>query len=197
MSFEASHETITREQWARIADQLATAWPGTRMGDEERALYFEVLKDLPRDSVADAVVSLIRDVRDEIPPPGVIYRRATSVSEEPSPSPDPVTSNAFSGDALASMMAGRGAGEAGSGMTIAASAPGASATNGAATAALVLGIVGFIVPIVCSILAVVFGAIGMGAADKLPNRNGRGMALAGLVLGIVGAVLWLLFFAAV
>ncbi len=57
-------------------------------------------------------------------------------------------------------------------------------TNGMATASLVLGIIGvvmctFIVP---SVLAVVFGIIGVRRANRL-GREGKGKAVWGLVLG--------------
>jgi uncharacterized protein DUF4190 len=54
-----------------------------------------------------------------------------------------------------------------------------------AVAALVLGIIGFLIPILCSILAIVFGGIGISNANT-KGSPGKGMAIAGLVLGIVG-----------
>jgi hypothetical protein len=68
-------------------------------------------------------------------------------------------------------------------------APATTGTNGMAIAALVLGLLwgyGLL-----SILAIVFGAIGMKqTADR--NQSGRGLAIAGLVLGIVGAAIALI-----
>jgi len=59
-------------------------------------------------------------------------------------------------------------------------------SSGFGVAGLVLGIIGlFLWP--AAVLAVIFGAIGLGK-----DRTGRGMATAGLVLGIIGAALWLL-----
>ena len=55
-----------------------------------------------------------------------------------------------------------------------------------AIAALVLGIGGIVIPFggpIMSILAIVFGALGM---KRQPDK--RGMAIAGLVLGIIGVV---------
>jgi hypothetical protein len=54
-----------------------------------------------------------------------------------------------------------------------------------ATASLVLGILGFFLPIL-SVLALIFGGIGMSKANQ--GANGRGMAVAGLVLGILGTL---------
>jgi cyclophilin family peptidyl-prolyl cis-trans isomerase len=59
-----------------------------------------------------------------------------------------------------------------------------SSTNGMSIAALVLGIVPFI-PIVGSILAIVFGGLARGQIAKSGGRQGgRGMALAGMILGV-------------
>jgi uncharacterized membrane protein YvbJ len=55
-------------------------------------------------------------------------------------------------------------------------------TSGMAVAALVLGILGI------SILAIIFGAIGISQTGKDPNLKGKGMAVAGLVLGILGMI---------
>ncbi len=59
--------------------------------------------------------------------------------------------------------------------------------SGMAVAALVLGIISFLIPIICGVLAVIFGAIGIGNSN---NRGapGKGMAIAGFVLGIVTVV---------
>jgi hypothetical protein len=63
--------------------------------------------------------------------------------------------------------------------------------SGLAVASLVLGIVGvFINPL--SILAIIFGAIAMSQTGRNPNLKGRGMAVAGLVLGIVVAAFWII-----
>lgn len=67
-------------------------------------------------------------------------------------------------------------------------------TNGLAVASLVLGIVGvllcfFVLP---SLLAVVFGLIGINQTKNNPAQGGRGMAIAGLVLGGVGLAIMLL-----
>lgn len=94
-------------------------------------------------------------------------------------------------DAIGSLMSGGGV-----------PAPDATATasgpsSGKATAALVLGIVGLLlVPIVCSTLAIIFGALAMGDTSKDPQLQGRGQAIAGLVLGIVGLVAGVLLFMA-
>lgn len=60
-------------------------------------------------------------------------------------------------------------------------------TEGSATAALVLGIAGLILcPLVCSILAIVFGNQAIRKIQADPNLDGEGMARAGIVLGWIG-----------
>jgi hypothetical protein len=54
-----------------------------------------------------------------------------------------------------------------------------------ATASLVLGILGFFLPFL-SILAVIFGGIGISKANQ--GAPGKGLAVAGLVMGIVGTL---------
>jgi uncharacterized membrane protein YvbJ len=71
-------------------------------------------------------------------------------------------------------------------------------TSGMAVAALVMGILGFLFFGLLSILAIIFGAIGINQTNKDPNVKGKGMAVAGLVLGIigiVGGVIWLIVMA--
>ena len=65
--------------------------------------------------------------------------------------------------------------------------------NGFAVAALVLGIVGFIFPLIAGVPAIVFGILGRNRAKEgAPNG---GVALAGLILGIVSIAFWILIFA--
>jgi hypothetical protein len=68
-----------------------------------------------------------------------------------------------------------------------------------ALAALVLGIVGFVLAFACGIggvaavLAIVFGFLGMSKA-KTMGGTGKGMSIAGIVLGIVAILLSILFY---
>ena len=64
-------------------------------------------------------------------------------------------------------------------------------TNGKSTAALVLGILGlFLCPLICSVLALVFGYQARREIDNSGGRmTGRGNATAGIVLGWVGVAL--------
>ena len=67
--------------------------------------------------------------------------------------------------------------------------PGAAPQNGMGTAALVMGILQFFcLGTVGSILAILFGKIGMNKADQGLATN-RGAAKAGFILGIIGIAL--------
>jgi len=78
---------------------------------------------------------------------------------------------------------------------------GVAPQNGMGTAALVMGILQFIcIGTIGSILAVIFGKIGMNKADQ-GLANNRGVAKAGFILGIiglalsaVGLIVWLIAF---
>ncbi|MEX0985351.1 MAG: DUF4190 domain-containing protein [Actinomycetota bacterium] len=56
-----------------------------------------------------------------------------------------------------------------------------------AVTALVLGLVGFLIPLVLSVMAIVFGGIAINNSNA-KGAPGKGMAIAGLVLGIVGTL---------
>jgi hypothetical protein len=61
---------------------------------------------------------------------------------------------------------------------------------------LVLGLAGFLSCGLTSILAVIFGGVALSQINKRPEElTGRGLAIAGLVLGIVMLVLVALLFA--
>ena len=65
--------------------------------------------------------------------------------------------------------------------------------NGMGTAAMVLGLLGLVcvLPLIGSILGIIFGMIGLRKVDEGLADN-RGMAQAGLVMGWVGLALFLL-----
>jgi hypothetical protein len=67
-------------------------------------------------------------------------------------------------------------------------------TSGMAVASLVLGITGLvIIPFITSILAIIFGVIGLGQIKRSNGAiTGKGMAVAGLILGIIGIVFTIL-----
>lgn len=63
---------------------------------------------------------------------------------------------------------------------------GARRTEGLAVASLVLGIAGFVVcPLICSILAIIFGQQAKNKIRMDPSLQGEGMAQAGFILGII------------
>ena len=70
-------------------------------------------------------------------------------------------------------------------------APAPKRTNGAAIASLVCGLVSCI-PFVTGLAAIVLGIFGIKKA-KDPQVGGKGMALAGLILGLVSLAVWALF----
>lgn len=63
-------------------------------------------------------------------------------------------------------------------------------TSGLAVASLVLGIVGIFLNFL-SILAIIFGGIAISQTSKNPDLKGKGLAIAGLVLGILVAISWI------
>ncbi|MDP4691106.1 MAG: DUF4190 domain-containing protein, partial [Candidatus Nanopelagicales bacterium] len=65
--------------------------------------------------------------------------------------------------------------------------------NGMGTAALVLSILGLVgcIPLIGSILGIIFGRIGMKNAAEGRATNG-GAAKAGFIIGIVSLVLWII-----
>jgi hypothetical protein len=72
---------------------------------------------------------------------------------------------------------------------------------GLSVAAMVLGILAIVffwVPFagwIVGVLAIVLGAVAVSQANKKPEEyGGKGMAITGLVLGIIQVSLWLLFF---
>jgi len=73
-------------------------------------------------------------------------------------------------------------------------APPPKTGNGMAAASLICGIVGLLLfGIILGPLAIIFGAIGLGNANKNPIGAGKGMAIAGLVLGVVDLLVVLVF----
>ena len=72
-------------------------------------------------------------------------------------------------------------------------------TSGISIAAMVCGILGIIpyIGFVLGLLGIIFGAIGINQTGKDPNLGGRGMAIAGLVCGVVFIALWVILIVAV
>ncbi|WP_428937629.1 DUF4190 domain-containing protein [Fontivita pretiosa] len=69
--------------------------------------------------------------------------------------------------------------------------PGAARTNGMAVASLICGLL-ICVPVLTSLLAIVFGILGIRKANQT-QVGGKGMAIAGLVLGVLGILGWVSF----
>jgi hypothetical protein len=62
------------------------------------------------------------------------------------------------------------------------SAPG----NGFAVTSMILGIVGFCVPLICGLLAMLFGFLGLARSKE--TGTGKGMAIAGIILGFLNGI---------
>jgi hypothetical protein len=72
--------------------------------------------------------------------------------------------------------------------------------NGFAIASLVLGILALITyygAFVFGVLAIIFGAIALKRIRNNPGQKGRGMAIAGLICGIVALIAMLIIFSVV
>ena len=67
----------------------------------------------------------------------------------------------------------------------------AGGSNGFAVASLVLGIVGLIAfcMVIPPVLALIFGIVGYNQLNKAGAQSGKGMAIAGIVLGCIGCLL--------
>ena len=61
---------------------------------------------------------------------------------------------------------------------------------------MICGILGLFIPFLFSFLGIIFGGIGISKIKKNPGEfKGKGMAITGLVTGIVGiVVIWLFLF---
>jgi hypothetical protein len=66
--------------------------------------------------------------------------------------------------------------------------PPSQQTSGAAIASLICGIVGC-VPVITSVVAVILGIVGI-RKTRDPRYSGKGLAIGGLILGIIGILVW-------
>jgi hypothetical protein len=77
-------------------------------------------------------------------------------------------------------------------------APAETSHRGMAIAALVLSICGlFCFGFITGLLAVIFAAVALSGMGKTRNDDGKGMAITGLVLGIIDIIGWLIWLAVV
>ena len=72
-------------------------------------------------------------------------------------------------------------------------------TNGMAVTSMIMGILSLLCTYPClglpfNILGIIFGGVGLGQIKRNPMLDGRGMAIAGLVMSILSAALLLLLF---
>ena len=62
-------------------------------------------------------------------------------------------------------------------------------TSGAAVASLICGILGC-VPLLTGLLAIILGIVGLRTNARATRYTGRGMAIAGLILGLISLIAW-------
>jgi hypothetical protein len=60
-----------------------------------------------------------------------------------------------------------------------------------------MAIAGFVLSFFVSPLGIIFSAIGLNQIGKDPRQGGKGLAIAGLILGILGTVFWVFWMAAI
>ena len=63
-------------------------------------------------------------------------------------------------------------------------------TNGMAIAGFVLSLLG------CTLLGIIFSAVALNQIGKQPNQGGKGLAIAGLVIGIVFMIIQIIYWGA-
>ncbi len=83
------------------------------------------------------------------------------------------------------------------GVGVIMSPPDDQRTNGMALAGFICSLAGlFIFGVVLGVLGIIFSAIGLGKIAKDSSRwKGKGMAIAGLVVGVVDIILWIILLA--
>ena len=69
------------------------------------------------------------------------------------------------------------------------SGTGSGKTNG-------MAITGFVLSFLCWPLGIIFSAIGMSQTGKDPSQGGRGLAIAGLIISLVSAVISIVYWGA-
>ena len=186
---------MTGAEWAVLSHQIAVAWSGQPLTDAEDRLYFDVMRGLTSDDVANGILRMVRDGQASRPSAGDLYKASapassgrlvvdisrTPMPQHVSPVPLPMAPRLVSPPLALTpgqVSAGRGA-------TLGVP-PGAP---GMATAALVLGIVALFVPL-CGVIALVLGGVALNKIQSIPGQPGRAQATAGLVLGIVFTAVW-------
>ncbi|MFA5781374.1 MAG: DUF4190 domain-containing protein, partial [Bacteroidales bacterium] len=70
-------------------------------------------------------------------------------------------------------------------------------TNGSALTGFILSLVGlFLFGFILGVLAIIFSAIGLGKIKKDSSKwKGKGLAIAGLIIGIIDIIGWLILIA--
>lgn len=175
---------MQEQEWQRIRARMESTWPIPELPELRWAEYQREVVDLDEATVNLALDQLLTEGATVMPPPRLLRARARRGAPEfvyrADPEP-PVW------DDLSAATPAPASGTASDRPRADALPP----VAGQATASLVLGIVGLVVvPLLCSVLAVVFGAVGLSRIRDNPGMRGRSSAMWGLWLGIVGLVAW-------
>lgn len=67
---------MTRDEWDGLLKQINLAWPATPLTDAQGDAYYAVLQDLEKDECSRAIVQLVTEGADTVPPPHRILRVA-------------------------------------------------------------------------------------------------------------------------
>ena len=71
-------------------------------------------------------------------------------------------------------------------------------TNGFAVASFVCSMVGIVIfGIIMGILAICFGTVGLNRIKAFPQEGGKGLAIAGIIVGIIEVIIMIYYFAVV
>ena len=165
---------MTDDDWRRIADRIASTWPGP-VGAGDR--YRDHLDDLDPDAVEEALDGLLIEYRNEAPPPRVVREHAREITPG---GHAPPASSAYDQAAEAPVAT------VGDDPVLAPpDAP--SRESRRATVALILGVAGLVtIPIVLSVAAILVGNRALDEIARIPGLGGERRARTGRVLGWIG-----------
>lgn len=182
---------LSAEDWRNLAEILDLAWPDTAFGQERRAAYLEILRPFSANAATEAVVGLVREGGALRPSPWRIRTLAAAIEARSPEGPTAcaATAPAQPVDAVAlttALMSGRAMSPAEREGLLSTGDPARKAAI-----SLSLAIAGFVLlPLLPSILAAVLGGIALAEANRRPGRPDRGLAFAGLALGVAGTLFW-------
>lgn len=167
-------------EWGDVYRRIALAWPEAIPWLQPGGAYYAVLGGLSHEQVVAALVAFDREDQRRPPAPAVLRARALAAGAQLA------AARAAVAEPVGALMAARGLSTTQE-QALERAHPG----GGMGTAALVLGILGIAVPIICSLGAIIYGAAALRpAGEGQAERPRRGQAVAGLILGVMGFVTW-------